>query len=163
MRTRRGSMPLLRSAVLLAALALAAALFALTPDDTAQAQMTGPTPQEVPVTWALLPDGLGPGDQFRLLFVTSGTSNASSGDINVYNTFVQNAANANSVDATIRGMSGEFRAVVSTSAVACPRQYRHSPQRRNPHLLAGRRKGRRQLHRFLRRQLGLTGRKEPAG
>ena len=95
------------------------ALFALTAsDNTAQAQTTGPAEQVVPQDWALIPDGLGPGDQFRLLFVTSGTRNAQSSDIAVYNTFVQNAANGPSVDAVIRGMSGEFRAVVSTSGHA---------------------------------------------
>ena len=103
--------------LLLLLLGILFATFSLTASDTAQAQQTGPTPQEVPLTWALIPDGLSPGDQFRLLFVTSGTTRPTSGDVNVYNTFVQNAANGNSVDATIRGMSGEFRAVVSTSAV----------------------------------------------
>ena len=97
---------------------LLVALLGLTaPDSTARAQTTGPAPQTVPHDWDLIPDGLGPGDQFRLLFVTSGTRNAASSDIAVYNTFVQNAANGTGVDATIRGMSGEFRAVISTFSV----------------------------------------------
>ena len=112
-------MTALRRVAPLPLLLLLLVTFSLTASDyTAQAQQAGPTPQEVPLTWALIPDGLGPGDQFRLLFVTSGTRDAGSGNINDYNTFVQNAANGSSVDATIRGMSGEFRAVVSTSAVA---------------------------------------------
>ncbi|MYB44430.1 MAG: fibronectin type III domain-containing protein, partial [Acidimicrobiia bacterium] len=97
---------------------LLVALLGLTaPDSTALAQTPGPAPQYVPVGWSLIPDGLEEGDQFRLLFVTSGTRNAQSSDIADYNTFVQSAANSNNVDATIRGMSGEFRAVISTSAV----------------------------------------------
>jgi hypothetical protein len=38
----------------------------------------------------VVPPGLNPGDQFRLVFVTSGTRNATSTDINDYNTFVTN-------------------------------------------------------------------------
>ena len=90
-------------------------LYAMSPVFTVAT--TAPTPQTVPVGWSLIPDGLGDGDSFRLLFVTSGTSDATSGGIAVYNTFVQNAANGAGVDATIRAMSGEFRAVVSTEDV----------------------------------------------
>ena len=79
---------------------------------------SAPTVQTVPQDWALIPDGLGAGDQFRLLFVTSGTRNAQSSDIADYNTFVQNAANGSGVDDVIKGMSGEFRAVVSTASTA---------------------------------------------
>ncbi|MFM7909129.1 MAG: PEP-CTERM sorting domain-containing protein, partial [Microcystis sp.] len=35
----------------------------------------------------VLPSGLNPGDQYRLVFVTSGTRNATTTDINDYNTF----------------------------------------------------------------------------
>ena len=41
-----------------------------------------------------VPPGLSPGDTYRLVFVTSGTTTATSTDINDYNTFVSNAANA---------------------------------------------------------------------
>lgn len=40
---------------------------------------------------------LNPGDKYRVLFVTSTTRDATSSDINVYNTFVQAAADAGSV------------------------------------------------------------------
>jgi hypothetical protein len=38
----------------------------------------------------VVPPGLNPGDQYRLVFVTAGTRNATSSDINDYNTFVTN-------------------------------------------------------------------------
>ncbi|NCQ94899.1 MAG: PEP-CTERM sorting domain-containing protein [Microcystis wesenbergii Mw_QC_S_20081001_S30D] len=38
----------------------------------------------------VVPPGLNPGDQFRLVFVTSGTRDATSSNINDYNTFVTN-------------------------------------------------------------------------
>jgi len=38
----------------------------------------------------VVPTGLNPGDQYRLVFVTSGTRNATSSNINDYNTFVTN-------------------------------------------------------------------------
>ena len=36
----------------------------------------------------LIPSGLSPGNQYRLVFVTDGTIQATSTDINTYNTFV---------------------------------------------------------------------------
>ncbi|MFM7787424.1 MAG: PEP-CTERM sorting domain-containing protein, partial [Microcystis panniformis] len=41
----------------------------------------------------VVPPGLNPGQQYRLVFVTSGTRNAESSDINDYNTFVTSEAN----------------------------------------------------------------------
>jgi len=38
------------------------------------------------------PSGLNPGDQFRIVFLTVGTTQATSGDIGYYNTFVNNDA-----------------------------------------------------------------------
>ena len=46
----------------------------------------------VPADWALRPPGVEAGDMFRLLFVSSGTRDATSADIAVYNGFVQGAA-----------------------------------------------------------------------
>ncbi|GCA90274.1 PEP-CTERM sorting domain-containing protein [Microcystis aeruginosa] len=40
----------------------------------------------------VVPTGLAPGDQYRLVFVTAGTRDATSTDINDYNTFVTNEA-----------------------------------------------------------------------
>ena len=95
---------------LLGLLALALTVF------TANAQSNMPT--DVPSDWALIPSGLSNGDEFRLLFITSGTRNAESSNISTYNTFVQNAA-ADAIvgddDPTpIRAYSSGFRVVGST-------------------------------------------------
>ena len=68
----------------------------------------------VPPNWGLVPDGLGPGDTFRLLFATSTTRNGSSTDIADYNTHVQNAAAAGHAD--IQDYSSGFAVVASTAA-----------------------------------------------
>ena len=94
----------------LALLALAAALLWLPPADQAQAQAG----QTVPADWALVPDGIGPGDSFRLLFVTSATRNASSSDIADYNAHAQSAAGSNE---SLKSFKGQFRALISTSSV----------------------------------------------
>ena len=70
------------------------------------------TPTEVHGDWALVPSGLGPGDSFRLLFITSGTRDGTSSSIGTYNTFVQNAAASGHT--AIRGYSSGFRVVGST-------------------------------------------------
>ena len=44
---------------------------------------------EVPATWALTPSGLSTGDEFRLIFITSETCDATSTDIDVYNAWAQ--------------------------------------------------------------------------
>ncbi len=70
----------------------------------------------VPADWGLIPSGLGEGqDRFRLLIVTSTTRNATSTDIAVYDTFVQNLVAAGHAD--IQEYSSSFRVVGSTSAV----------------------------------------------
>ena len=61
----------------------------------------------------LVPAGLGVGDSFRLLFVTSTTRDATATDIEVYNAFVRAAAAAGHAD--IRDYSGRFYAVASTA------------------------------------------------
>ena len=73
-----------------------------------------PTLQSVPADWALKPAGVPAGGSFRLMFVTEGTSTASSSDIADYNLFVQAQANAN---ATLKPFKGEFRALISTGTV----------------------------------------------
>ena len=81
------------------------------------ARTTAPPPSVpetvVPSTWSLIPPGLGPGDKFRLLFVTAKVRNAESSDIEVYNRFVQAAA-ANS---GLASYSSTFRVVGSTQGV----------------------------------------------
>ena len=62
----------------------------------------------------LVPRGIGPGDQYRLAFVTSAVRDATSTDINVYNEFVQSVADA----APVVGSWGlEWRVIGSTEAV----------------------------------------------
>ena len=63
--------------------------------------------------FALVPSGLGVGDSFRLLFVTSTTRDATATDIEVYNAFVQAAAAAGHAD--IQDYSAGFFAVASTA------------------------------------------------
>ena len=77
----------------------------------------GVSAQENPVhpSWSLTPSGLSEGDRFRLIFVTSTKRNATSSNIGVYNTFVQNRAAAGHT--AIRSYSSQFRVVGSTAAV----------------------------------------------
>ena len=70
---------------------------------------------EVPADWSLIPSGLGAGDRFRLVFLSSTIRNGSSTDIADYNTFVQTAAANGHAD--IQSHSSTFRAVGSTEAV----------------------------------------------
>ena len=70
---------------------------------------------EVPADSSLVPDGLGPGDQFRLIFLSSETRTAEATDIATYNVWVQGlAANGH---ADIQNHSSTFRVVGSTAAV----------------------------------------------
>ena len=76
----------------------------------------GPPTVAVSASWPLLPDGVGLGDRFRLIFLTSGTRDATSTDIADYNEFVQDLAAKG--HGFIRAHSGGFRALASTAAVA---------------------------------------------
>ena len=69
----------------------------------------------VPGDWSLLPSGLSPGDQFRLVFLSSMKRNGSSSNIAGYNTFIQNRAAAGHTD--IQAYSSGFRVVGCTQAV----------------------------------------------
>ena len=79
------------------------------------ATMVVPPPTEVPSTWSLIPSGLGVGDEFRLLFVSSTTRNAAPTGISTYNTWIQNQAAAGHTD--IQDYSDTFRVVGSTADV----------------------------------------------
>ena len=70
---------------------------------------------EVPSNWPLIPSGLGVGDEFRLLFITSTTRDATSTDISDYNSFVQ--ARAAAGYGAIRSFSSGFMVVGSTASV----------------------------------------------
>ena len=72
-------------------------------------------PPEIPADSSLVPDGLGLGDQFRLIFLSSETRTAEATDIATYNAWVQGlAANGH---ADIQDHSSTFRVVGSTAAV----------------------------------------------
>ena len=85
------------------------ALGALAPSAAAQDVV------EVPRNWALTPSGVNSGEEFRLLFITSGTEGAHSRNMFHYNHFVQ--GQAASGHGEIRRFSSGFRAVGSTSTV----------------------------------------------
>ncbi len=91
-------------------LALTAALLWLPSNDSAQAQ-SGRT---VPADWHLAPGGLESGDSFRLLFVTSISTDASSSDIADYNAHVRKAAGRNY---NLQQFEDEFTALISTAAM----------------------------------------------
>jgi len=99
----------------------AAALPLLGPAPPAGAQTADPLIQEVDADWPLIPARLKSGGrgidgrQFRLLFVTSGSRDGTSGDISVYNDFVRAAILRGHAD--IRYYAGHFYAVASTSSV----------------------------------------------
>ena len=97
---------------LLVLLTLSAALFGPPAAEPAQAQSS--SAQTVPADWTLIPDGVEPGDSFRLLFVTSTSRDATSADIADYNAHVQSAADAN---AGLKPFKDGFTALISTASV----------------------------------------------
>ena len=70
---------------------------------------------KVPDDWGLIPSGLGDGDKFRLLFLSSTSTDATSTDIADYNTFIQNHAEAGRME--LDAYIGGFRAVGCTADV----------------------------------------------
>ena len=86
------------AAMLVAGLALAAPYPGFSRPASAaynQQATSGIPTQMVPSNWPMIPSGLGPGDSFRLLFVTDATTTATSNVASDYNTFVQNEAKKN--------------------------------------------------------------------
>ena len=68
----------------------------------------------VPADWPLQPSAITAGGTFRLIFKSSGTRDATSSDIAVYNAFVQ--AQAAAGHSAIRPYSANFRALGSTAS-----------------------------------------------
>ncbi len=71
----------------------------------------------------VVPTGLNPGDQYRLVFVTDGTRDATSTNINDYNTFVTNevTGSALATQLTTAGFTPSaitWKAIGSTDSVA---------------------------------------------
>jgi hypothetical protein len=62
----------------------------------------------------VMPSGLNPGDQFKFVFVTNGSRDATSGDIEVYNSFVQHEA----YGAYYNNKVVQWKAVGSTESTA---------------------------------------------
>ena len=91
------------------ALACLAPLMGLVLPAAAQAQ----TVTEVAADWSLIPTGLGEGDSFRLLFLSSTTRDATATGIATYNTFVQTRAAAG--HAAIQAYSSGFKVVGCTA------------------------------------------------
>ncbi len=101
--------------VSLCASVLAAVLLWLLTAELAEAQA-----QTVPADWDCIPKDASDNplftanQSFRLLFVTSDRTAATSSDLSTYNSFVQNAAKQNSCFSTF---NDEFRALISTRTV----------------------------------------------
>ena len=88
------------------------------PSDEVKATPPVPVPvaQEVAADWSLIPSGLVPGEEFRLLFVTSAEYQATSVDIGHYDELVQERAAAG--HEALRSYSGQFRVLGSTETVS---------------------------------------------
>ena len=69
----------------------------------------------VPNDWSLIPSGLGPGDQFRLIFLSSTTRNGTPTSIGTYNDFIKNRAGAGHAD--IQAYKSDFKVVGCTASV----------------------------------------------
>ena len=70
---------------------------------------------EVPLDWSLIPDGLGAGDEFRMLFLSSERHDATSSRIVDYNIFIKNLADAGHAD--IQPYKAFFKVIGCTSTV----------------------------------------------
>ena len=74
-----------------------------------------PQAQTVDFDWPLIPTEIQPGQSFRLLFVTSTTTTATSDQIGTSNRFVQGRATAGHT--AIRNFSGQFRALLAIAGM----------------------------------------------
>ena len=74
-----------------------------------------PVAGDVPVTWAFTPSDLSPGERFRLLFVTSGSTNGRPVRTAYYDEFVQESAGEGTP--ALVPFSSRFRVLASTSQV----------------------------------------------
>ncbi len=79
-------------------------------DDDSAGDVVSVTPE-----WALLPGGLNADDRFRLIYVTSRSTAATSGDLAAYDAFVRAEITGNHLGnggvAALRGHAGSFRAI----------------------------------------------------
>ena len=100
--------------ILAALIALVATIYAFGATTPQEALAAGHV-EYVPLDWSLKPADIGPGERFRLIFLSSTKRNAASSDIETYNTFVQNQAAAG--HANIQDHASRFRVVGCTQAV----------------------------------------------
>ena len=108
-------MPWARKLTVLSALiALIATVYAFGAT-TPQESLASGHVEYVPLDWSLKPADIGPGERFRLIFLSSTKRNATSNNIETYNTFVQNQAAAG--HANIQDHASRFRVVGCTQAV----------------------------------------------
>ena len=111
------AMPPINPATAFVAVALAALLALISAPAGAQ------TTHEVPIDWPLIPNQVGPGDQFRLLFLRRTLIFATSGNIITYNDLAKaTAADGHDAIKALDAASGDsfspkFRALISTGAV----------------------------------------------
>ena len=70
---------------------------------------------EVSSDWSLLPSGIGPGERFRLLMVTSTRRNAEASSISAYDSHARSALGGGHAD--IREFASQFRALACTGSV----------------------------------------------
>ena len=86
---------------------------------------------EVPADWPLVPSDLNPGDSFRLLYVTSQTTTAQSGNLAVYDAFVRAEITGNDLVnggvAALADHAGHFKAVAETVGTTARDHAQFSP------------------------------------
>ena len=113
-------------------------------------------PVEVTISWGLMPAGLSPGDQFRLLFTSSTSRNATSTDIEDLQQLRPEPRRKQAMT-TSKHTATDSRVVGCTQDRRRPRQYGHPLQQhaqRRPHLLGHRQQSRRRLRGLLRQHMG---------
>ena len=103
-----------RLTMLSALIALIATVYALGASTPREALASGHV-EYVPLDWSLKPAGIGPGERFRLVFLSSTKRDATSTDIADYNTFVQDLALSG--HANIHDHASRFKVVGCTRAV----------------------------------------------
>ena len=85
-------------------------------DSSGASAQTTPSCDDAQTWTGIVPDCLSPGDTYRILFITSGTRDATSADITEYNTFVQAQALDTTIDPSpLTGIT--FNALASTATV----------------------------------------------
>ena len=103
-----------RLTMLSALIALIATVYALGASTPREALASGHV-EYVPLDWSLKPAGIGPGERFRLVFLSSTKRDATSTDIADYNTFVQDLALSG--HANIHDHASRFKVVGCTEDI----------------------------------------------